>query len=102
MNSENNPRFSIAEEPIGRRFCILAVRRIPSAPPSQRQAMRTSEDAMAPSISHKMARRRFWGYLGSGGGFRRVQRSVNGRLMGFLCVMSRAGDAVLGEGAAYG
>ena len=46
---------------------------------------------------------RFDPYPGSGEAFRRHQRSVNGGLMGFLCVVSRAGGPVLAEeGEGYG
>ena len=45
----------------------------------------------------------FWGYLDSGAGFRRVQRSVNGLLTSTWCVLLRAREAVFGKGAAaYG
>ena len=51
----------------------------------------------------KKARWRSKGYPGSPEAFRRVVQSVNGGLMGFLCVVSRAGGPVLAEdGAGYG
>jgi hypothetical protein len=55
-----------------------------------------------PGISLRTALRRFGAYLGSGGGFRGHHEGVKRQLIGILWVMSRAGNAVLGEGAGYG
>ena len=55
-----------------------------------------------PGASLITALRRIRGYLASATGLRRVQRSVNGVLTGFLCAVSGAVAAVCGEGAGYG
>jgi hypothetical protein len=55
-----------------------------------------------PGTSHKTALRRFQGYQGGCAGFRRVQRSVNGLLMGSWCVVSRAVAAVFGKATERG
>jgi hypothetical protein len=57
---------------------------------------------MIPASTHKAALRPFLGYRPTGAGLRRSYEAVNGVLMGFLCVVKRAVEAVLGKVAAYG
>ena len=56
-----------------------------------------------PGASPNTAFVQFRGVQGSQAGLRRDSEAINGQLMAFLCVVSRAGDPVSAEeGASYG